>query len=159
VPALTEATADTVQRPRLQRLLDYWQARRGDRHMPARADIDPMDFAWLLGNISLVEVVRGDRADDPLRYRFRLIGTRAAQRLGYDMTGRWLDDLPEPTYRERLEQVYRDVVQARMPLVERPNMLIDNRVHDYEVLRLPLAADGETVDMILLAVDFFDPDV
>ncbi|MEK9967583.1 MAG: PAS domain-containing protein [Ferrovibrio sp.] len=155
--ALTEATAETVQRPRLLRLLHYWQARRGSKAMPARADIDPMDFSWILGNVSLVDVVRDQ--DSGLRFRFRLTGTRAVQRLGYDMTGRWLEDVPEPGYRLRLQKAYAEVVKARMPLVEQLDMLLDHRVHNYEILRLPLGADGETVDMIVLAVDFYDPHV
>ncbi len=153
-----EATADTVQRPRLRRLLAYWQDKQAGRRLPARADLDPMQFAWLLGNISLVDVVREPAASMP-RYRFRLVGTRAVERFGYDPTGRWLDDLPEPTYRRHVMQAYDEVVQRRLPLVERLDMLIDNRLHDYEIMRLPLATDGETVDMILLAADFFDPDI
>jgi hypothetical protein len=150
--------AETVQRPRLRRLLDYWHAKRGDRRLPARADLDPMDFAWLLGNISLADVVPAAQ-DGIRRYRFRLIGTRAVQRFGYDPTGRWLDDLPEPAYRRHLQAAYDEVVQRCVPLVERLDMLIDDRTHDYEILRLPLGADGETVDMIMLAADFFDPAV
>lgn len=151
-----EATVEIVQRPRLRRLLAYWQARRGDRVMPGRQDIDPLDLSWLLGNISLVDVVHG--ADRP-RYRFRLVGTRAVQRFGYDPTGRWLDDLPEPAYRQHVAKAYAEVLQHRLPLVERLDMLIDNRTHDYEILRLPLSSDGETIDMILLAADFFNPEI
>lgn len=154
---LTEATSETVQRPRLRRLLDYWQGKRAHRLMPARADVDPMHFIWLLGNISLAEAVRDDSGG--LRYRLRLVGTRAVERFGYDPTGKWIDELPEPEYRERLRLTYDAVVQRRMPLVERLDMLIDDRTHDYEILRLPLSDDGETVNMILLAVDFFDPTV
>ncbi|WP_341897152.1 PAS domain-containing protein [Ferrovibrio terrae] len=151
-----EATVETVQRPRLRRLLEYWQARRGDRAIPGRQDIDPLDLSWLLGNISLVDVVHG--ADGP-RYRFRLVGTRAVQRFGYDPTGRWLDDLPEPSYRQHIFKAYAEVLQRCLPLVERLDMLIDERTHDYEILRLPLSSDGATIDMILLAADFFNPDI
>ena len=162
VSNLIEATAETVQRPRLRRLLDYWHDKRADRRLPARADLDPMQFTWLLGNISLAEVVPDaapDAVPGALRYRFRLVGTRAVERFGYDPTGRWLDDLPEPTYRRHVQAAYDEVVRRRVPLVERLDMLIDNRTHDYEILRLPLGADGETVDMIMLAADFFNPDI
>jgi hypothetical protein len=154
---LLEATAETVHLPRLRRLLDYWHAQRGERRLPSRRDLDPMDFPWLLGNISLAEVVR-DPAGGPTRYRLRLVGTRAAERFGYDPTGRYIDELPEPTYRERVHAAYDEVVRRGVPLVERLDMLIDDRTHDYEMLRLPLGMDGETVDMILLAADFFTAD-
>lgn len=152
----TEATSETVQRPRLRRLLDYWRDRRGARRMPARADLDPVQFAWMLGDVSLVDVVR-ETPDSKPRFRFRLIGTRVVERFGYDMTGRWLDELPEPAYRQHVRNAYDEMVQRRLPLIERLDMLLDQRMHDYEILRLPLGRDDSRVDMILLAVDFFEP--
>jgi len=155
VNRLIEATAETVQRPRLRRLLDYWHAQRGGRRLPSRRDLDPMDFPWLLGNISLAEVVH-DPAGGPVRYRLRLVGTLAAERFGYDPTGRFIDELPEPTYRERVREAYHEVVRRGVPLVERMDMVIDDRIHDYEILRMPLSSDGSTVDMLVLAVEFKD---
>lgn len=149
------ATLETVRGLRLQRLLQYWHQQRGNRMMPARADIDPLHIPWMLSNLSLLEVHR-DKAGT-LRYRFRLVGTRVAQRLRYDMTGKWLDELHEPQYRNHLNDSYIDVVTKRLPLVERLDMVIDNRLRDYEIVRLPLGNDGETVDMIILAVEFSDP--
>ncbi|MEK9970990.1 MAG: PAS domain-containing protein, partial [Ferrovibrio sp.] len=131
---------------------------RGSRRMPSRADIDPLQFAWMLGDVSLVDVMR-DAPDSELRFRFRLVGTHAVERFGYDMTGRWLDDLPEPAYRQHVHNAYAEVVRHGSPLIERLDMLLDRRRHDYEILRLPLGTDGSRVDMILLAVDFFDPGV
>jgi hypothetical protein len=81
------------------------------------------------------------------------------QRFGYDPTGKWLSEIPEPAYRQHVQAAYDEVVRRRMPLVERLDMMIDERTHDYEILRLPLGNDGETVDMILLAADFFNPDI
>lgn len=148
---LVLATRQTVQRPRLQRLLQYWEQKRGDRRLPARADLDPLEFAWMLGDVSLVEV---HRSEEGLRYRFRLMGSRAVERLGYDITGKWLEDLPSPDYRARLVEVFGLMVARAAPHVERPNMLIDNHVHHYEMLRLPLGRDGYRVDMLMMAVDF-----
>ncbi len=142
-----------LERQNLRRLLAYWNDKRGNRAMPGRADIDPLDFLYILGNSSLIEVHRGG---DGLRYRFRLIGTNVASRLGYDVTGRWLDDVPEPGYRAHLQRAFDRLVASAAPQFERPDMLIDNRVHCYEVLRLPLGADGRTVDMLLTAVDFYN---
>lgn len=147
------ATPASLHRPRLQRLLQYWQDKRGSRAMPGRNDIDPLDIPWMLGDISLVEVHRPAAC---LRYRFRLIGSRVAERLGYDMTGKWLEDLPGPDYRAYLIEAFGEVVARGMPLTERPNMVIDHSVLHYEILRMPLATDGRNPDMLLLAVDFAD---
>lgn len=148
---LVLATRESVQRPRLQRLLQYWEQKRGGRRMPSRADLDPLEFTWMLGDVSLVEV---HRRDGQLRYRFRLIGSRAVERLGYDVTGKWLEDLPAPDYRARLVDILGIIVARAAPHVERPNMLIDNHVHHYEILRLPLGSDGYHVDMLMMGVDF-----
>src|SRR3546814_6166834 len=66
---------DDLYCPRLQRLLGYWQAHRHGDALPGRDDIDPLEMAWILGDLSLVEVHRGAGG---LRYRFRLIGSRVA---------------------------------------------------------------------------------
>jgi hypothetical protein len=149
-----EATPATLQRPRLQRLLQYWHDKRGSRPMPARRDLDPLELSWVLGDLSLVEVHRADHGR--LRYRFRLIGSRVAERLGYEMTGKWLEDLPEPAYRAYLAEAYGEVVARAVPLSEHPDMVIDHRLHHYEILRMPLASDGHHPDMLLVAVDFND---
>lgn len=126
--------------------------------MPSRRDIDPLHFPWMLGNVSLVEVHRG-MGETALRYRFRLVGTRVVQRLGYDLTGKRLEELAEPQYRARLAAAYGELVHRCEPMVEHLNMPIDDHHHDYEMLRLPFSSDGATVDMLMLAVDFVDPSI
>jgi hypothetical protein len=150
------ATLETVSQPRLRRMLDYWHGLRRNGALPARADIDPMDFPWLLGNVSLVEV--HDGADAARRYRIRLVGINTTTYFGYEAGGRWLDELPEPDYVEHITVMFDEVVRLARPMVERPDMMIDGRIYNYEVLRLPLASDGVTPDMLLLAADFFDSD-
>ena len=41
-----------IQHPKLQQLFDYWSAKRGGREMPSRADIDPLDLAFVIGNVA-----------------------------------------------------------------------------------------------------------
>ncbi|MFN4310108.1 MAG: PAS domain-containing protein [Ferrovibrio sp.] len=153
----TPATPDTVALPRLRRLLEYWQTQCRGRAMPGRADIDPMDFPWLLGNVSLADVVPDGGGG--YRYHMRLVGTRVVERFGYDPTGKWLDELPERDYRIRVQATFDDVVRQRRPMTEKLHMLIDDRMHDYLVLRLPLSKDGGQVDMLMIAAEFFDPNV
>lgn len=148
------ATPETVSQPRLRRMLDYWQGLRRDGALPARADIDPLDFPWMLGSVSLVEV--HEDGDGSRRYRIRLVGINTTARFGYEASGRWLHELPEPDYVEHITTMFDEVVRLACPMVERPDMMIDGRVYNYEVLRLPLASDGVTPDMLLLAADFFD---
>ena len=71
----------------LAALLAYWLDKRGGRPLPERRDIDPLELApGLLPHLTLCDLFdRGTRA------RFRLVGTVVVQRLGFDPTGRYLD--------------------------------------------------------------------
>jgi hypothetical protein len=47
----------TIINPRLQQLYASWLAKRGGRRFPARADFDPIELRFILGNLILVDVV------------------------------------------------------------------------------------------------------
>ncbi len=139
----SELSPDDV---RLQRLLAYWNERRGDRPMPSRAAIDPLDFAYILGNIVLFGVER-----EPLRFRIRLQGSTFVQRLGFDLTGRLLDDLTSmPNFRDLIAAAATAVVEAGKPVRRRRNMIMDGRVLRYEALLLPLGTPAGEVEHVLI---------
>lgn len=75
--------------------------------MPGKEFLDPLRLRFLLGSLSLLEVQR-----EPLRFRYRLVGTDIVHRLGMELTGRWLDEHPDPHMRPFLVQgatmVYRE---------------------------------------------------
>lgn len=48
-----------IGHPTLRRAVELWCAKRGERKAPLRSDIDPVEFQFALGYISLVEA-RGD---------------------------------------------------------------------------------------------------
>ena len=60
-----------IKHPKLQQLYDYWSVKRGERKMPSRADIDPLDMTFVMGNVILVDVIAGE----PPGFRIRLHGT------------------------------------------------------------------------------------
>lgn len=139
---------------KLRRLYEYWRQKRGARPMPARRDMDPLDLRFVLGDIALVEVLR-----DPLRYRFRLDGTRQVERFGVDMTGKMLDDLPDTTMRRLTEQSYGEVVSSGKPVAYQRDVMTEGRVFVYEVAILPLRDDSEPglVGGLLVCMDFDAP--
>lgn len=139
---------------KLRRLYQYWLQKRGDRPMPARRDMDPLDLRFVLGDIALVEVLR-----DPLRYRFRLDGTRQVERFGVDMTGKMLDDLPDTTMRRLTEQSYGNVVASGKPAAYQRDVMTEGRVFVYEVAMLPLQdeSDPGLVGGLLVCMDFDVP--
>jgi hypothetical protein len=142
-------TRDDVGSERLRRLFDYWQGKRVAGALPARATLDPVDIPDLLGSVALIDVLR-----DPLRFRFRLVGTEIVARLGTDLTGRSLDDHPWPEYRALLRHAYSSVVANGEPAVFHRERMMGGKLRQYEVLYLPLAADGATVDMLLVGVAY-----
>lgn len=98
-----------------------------------------------MGNLSLVDVLYA-----PLRFRFRLHGSRNVERLGIDLTGKETDAIPFERTRKLIWAHYEAVVAQRMPVVRRREMGIgEDRVWHYEVLTLPLSRDGETIDMLM----------
>ena len=51
--------------------------------MQSRADIDPVDIRYAIGNVILIDVIDGE----PLQFRIRLHGTNLAERVRFDLTG------------------------------------------------------------------------
>lgn len=141
---------DGIVDPEIARFVDYWQSKRqpGAR-FPARAALDPVDFRYVLGNVVLLEVSKA--GDDPQRwvFRYRLIGTNIVARDGYDLTDKTLDELPEPEYRERIRQTCVHVCETGQPIHYIRELVLDQRFRCYEVAILPLASNGQDIDMLI----------
>ena len=136
-----------IAAPQLRRLYEDWDQRRRGREFPARADFDPLDLKYVLGDLSLVDVLR-----DPVRFRFRLHASNVVDRGGIDMTGRLVDDMPDERRRGNTLRHYTKVVAQRAPsVISLRNEYTDLRSWHCEVLVLPLAADGTTIDMLMAA--------
>src|SRR5215470_982711 len=91
LPALPRARAwesssslESLERcgPKAVALYQYWNARRGIRLMPSRADIDPVEMRQWLPRIMLVDV------DPEGKFTYRLVGTQIVDLLGVNPTGR-----------------------------------------------------------------------
>ncbi len=142
-------TAMAIHTPALQRLYGDWERRRRGRTFPARSDFDVLDLKYIIGNLVLMDVLY-----DPLRFRFRLHGSRVGQRVGYDMTGKDVDQLP-PGLSALARRHFTTVVETRAPRVEiRERQIADEGIVDSEVLVLPLSHDGNCIDMLMVGVCF-----
>jgi hypothetical protein len=140
--------------PRLHQLRDYWQQARGDRPIPQRRDIDPLKVPRLLPYLTLAEVFR-----DPLRFRYRLIGTQITEMAGRDATGRWLDETLYGTNLERILWGYRTCVETREPVAIREAVqFVAKDWITIEVLMLPIGDPDGTVRMVLNGLDIVADD-
>ena len=148
-PPAVELTGFTE--PSLQRLYAYWLGRRRGRRYPRRADIDPLDFTYLLGNVMLVDVLR-----NPLRFRMRVHGSEMARRARYDLTGKLLDELPIADYRNYVIERCTKLVEAGEPALVHGERVLDGRCHRYEALWMPLSENGVDVTMLFCAIVYQD---
>ena len=134
----------------LQRGLEYWQRTRGDRRMPARRDIDPLEIPDLLPNIVLVDV-----ESEPLDFRYRLIGTAITARLSRDYTGTCFSSLPHQQPGSRVWETGVRIVAEKEPIFsDIPYVGPDRWVRGYGDLYMPLSENDADVNMIFGVVQF-----
>jgi hypothetical protein len=134
--------------PSLQRLFVYWDAKRAGGRLPGRADIDPLELGFILGNVLLVEVVGGD----PIRFRIRVHGTNLAQRAGYELTGKMLDELPINQFRALARDSFTAVATSGEPFHSCRDRILDGKRHRYETMMLPLFDETGRVNMLLIGM-------
>lgn len=142
--------------PAIARLYAYWLQQRGERRFPGRQDVDPLDMRFALGGITLFDVVRAPERTDGYRFRYRLIGSDIVARDGFDLTGRWLDDLPLVQYRDLITSRLVGLMADPAPLLVHNRQFYDGRWYDYEAIWLPFAADHVQVDMMMACQIFAD---
>jgi hypothetical protein len=128
-----------------EELYGYWAALRKADRLPGRRDIDPAAFKRLLPTVSLVDVRR-----EPLGFRMRLAGTGLYGVYGREITGLDLSQVyPAPEAADWHERLKR-VVETRKPAMGVHSLAWRGSARQSIVwLRLPLAGDGQSVDMIL----------
>lgn len=135
--------------PRLRRLLQTWNGWRAGRGLPSRGDFHPEELLYLLGHLFLLDIVE---AETGLRFRYRLFGSAVTLHRGFDLTGRFLDEHPDPHFAARAHAAYLQAVQARQPFwASVSGITATGMSANFEGLILPLARDGETPDMLLAA--------
>jgi hypothetical protein len=143
-----------VTSPRIRRLHAYWQQQRDRRNgcLPKRGDIAPDEIKDLLPNIMIVDVER-----DPLRFRYRLVGTRVVEYNGFEFTGRYLGEIGWPEEQDLIAS-YTAVVDSRQPFFGLLRWeLVAGAMGRCEFVRLPLGGDDETVSQILAMEDYDFP--
>jgi hypothetical protein len=145
---LDRQKALTITHARLRRLYECWLDKRDGRRFPSRADFDPIELRFILGNVSLIDVIEGSPPD----FRFRLHGSNLAFRLAYELTGKMLDELPQPAHRERMLRTFAAVVAAGEPEHGRRERVVAGMRLPYEIVALPLSANGTDINMLLVGV-------
>ena len=129
-----------------EELFAYWASLRHGARLPGRRDLDPGGMKRLLPTVSLIDVARGD----PLDFRIRLAGTGLYGVYGGEITGKSLGDIYASSAADYWRVELAKVISGRRPCVGVHNLAWRGASHlSILWLRLPLAADGGEVDMIL----------
>ena len=140
-----------LQSPLVRSGLAYWAARKGDRPFPARADFDPLiEVPQLAPNIMLKDVQL-----EPLDFRYRLIGTSICHHLSRNVTGQWMTEIPGQAPGSGLWSYHVRAIEIGAPVFLRPDYLGPHKEFlSIESVLLPMASDHETIDMLMIFVDF-----
>lgn len=128
-------------------LFRHWLQRWQGGRPPARADILPEELGSLLGRVFLIECEAGSG-----RLRYRLVGATLAAEIGYDSTGRYLDEVsagfPEEVRRRWQRRDELGIGEAR-PVFGRWTLAhLGRSWRDLSTLRLPLIEDGRVTHLV-----------
>ena len=140
--------------PAVREFYEYWLRISPPGRLPGRRHMVPEDIAPLLPRLWMLDVVR-----NPLRFRYRLVGTDLTRSMRREVTGRWLDEAqPGSVSNINLRDRYRFVAEVGRPTWRRGPTLW-NREPNHRMVEncvVPLATDGETVDKIIAFTVLFD---
>jgi hypothetical protein len=126
-------------------LYQYWNARRGIRPMPSRADIEPAEMRQWLPRVTLVDV-----GPDGQQFTYRLVGTQIVDLLGMDPSGQPVQSAWPAEEAAPLLEGYRAAVETRAPVFCQQTCLwLEDQKPSAWAMRLPLSTDGDRVDMVL----------
>jgi hypothetical protein len=132
-------------------LLAYWQSKLEPGRLPGRQHIDPTELQPRhLSQLLLLDVVEVAPTRPRHRSRFRVAGTGFSAIAGRDVTGLHYDEIGAP---ERAMPVIRAldlIVECKAPVYLSGRLSIPSQDYIWvKRLGLPLAQDGDKVDMIL----------
>jgi hypothetical protein len=129
---------------RLRSLLDHWRSAALPGRIPSKDMVDPVRLGDLMGWLFLYRI-----EPDPLRFLYLRCGPKMVRRVGFDMTGKYVDQHPDPKVRDGILANFTAVVTTRKPHYRRvPRRVLD---HDMvtEALVLPLADADGTINHLL----------
>jgi len=133
-----------------EELFAYWASLRDGALLPARRNLDPADIKRLLPTVSLIDVLEGAPERSGPEFRMRLAGTGLYGVYGREITGKRIGEIYNNAAADYWRSELGKVVTERRPAVGVHSLAWRGASHlSILWLRLPLASDGERVDMIL----------
>lgn len=146
---VTKLSEHLLQSDKLRRVHQLWVELTGDRPLPLRAEITPERLGFVLGQVTIVDVLR-----DPLNFRYRLVGTKIEDAGRRGDKGKTIDEIEPAAYRQMVGSAYREVVETAQPVIQQISYLHHQRVVAFERIVLPFSQSGGEVDVLLEASDW-----
>ena len=127
----------------IRELFDYWNARRGRRSAPERAEIEPSAIRRVLADTFILSF--DERAGHP----FRVAGTRVCALFGRELKGDAFLDLWSTAARHEMRELVAIVANESIGIVASASGPTADSGLNLELVLLPLACHGRT-DMRVL---------
>ena len=135
----------------VRRLHGWWNGKRSDSDVPDRSALQPEDLKPLLPCIFIA-----DAEHNPFRVRYRLVGTRAAEITGFDISGRYLDELLSSEPDQPWIEHYRTAYVSRRPLLGATTVPTSTgSLFTYEFGIFPLRNGGLSIEQFVAIEDYF----
>jgi len=135
---------------RLTELYNIWRTKKGDRLAPTRADFDPTELFALMPIVNLIDVFW-----EPMGFRHRLVGTELTERMGRDVTDRWVD---AELYGDAAADIFEGLraVATEVRPYRRRARLDWYKQHwlTTEAVEMPILGPDGTINMILRGATF-----
>lgn len=128
-------------------MLSYWKEKRGDRLMPSPSDMNPVDFAWIMPHLQMIQV-----SWEPFDLEYRLLGEEIAGVHGGNYAGRKVLDLNAVSdgFGTMMFELFRLVAAERRPFAAGGTLSSLGRGYTgFQGVYMPLSADGKRTNRII----------
>lgn len=130
---------------RLQRLFVLWsEVATASGKPPSKDFVDAEKFGDLMDWLFLYRVDR-----HPLRFFYLVSSPKLVRRFGFDMTGKYVDEHPDPAARKGILANFTAVVSTGKPHGRSSVRRLFDHDMTTEALVLPLAGPGGVIDHLL----------
>lgn len=154
-------SVDQLQSDPLVSLFEYWTAQRGSRPYPDWREFDLMTLFEIAPYIHVRDVIDRGAEDGGAEFACRFWGTGLVQVLGFDGTGKRLQDLYQSEMLDIALEGYRMVLDPAVPVLNKGKIAwVDGKEHhSFQSLVLPLAGDSGDgpVAHLVTGLDFDPP--
>ncbi len=137
--------------PVLRRAYEYWLEKAAGRPAPDRHDLDPGEVKDILPHLSIIEIVAEEGG---LHHRYRLVGTRVVEALGYNPTSHIVEEFADNGHAEFLRGLLVEVAATARPLYAASSFRATNAGLSTERILLPFTRGGADIEQIVIVQTF-----